>query len=140
MRSIVGAIVGAVSGLLAVLLVMRIGGMLFPVRLDPAISDPMVQLQTAFEQTPLAAKLLIAGAFFAGGLLASLVAKAISGLAWPAWTSAGTMVLFALLVVLVLPLPGWLQAATVLLPLLGGFIGNHMVRHRRSHAAAPADA
>jgi hypothetical protein len=140
MRKVVGAIVGAVVGLLAAMLVIRIGAMLFPVRPDPTIQDRVVQLQTAFAQAPLQAQLFIAGAFFVGGLVAALVAKAISGLAWPAWVAVALVVLFALLVVLVLPLPATIQAATVLLPLIGGLIGNHLVRRRRGDAGRPAPA
>jgi len=49
-----------------------------------------------------------------------------------------------LVTTMILPMPGWLQAIAVAAPLIGGLIGNHLVRERSFAAAVapetPADA
>jgi len=140
MRNIIGLVVGAVVGFAGTAIAVRIGGLLYPVRADPAIADRVTQLREAMAAAPIEAQLFIVGAFFIGGLIAGLVAKAISHANWPGMVAAGIVTLAAVLVMLVLPLPGWIQAAAVILPLVGGMIGNQLVRSRRSEAVATAPA
>ena len=140
MRNIIGLLVGAVAGFAGTGIVVRIGGLLYPVRANPDISDRVTQLREAMAAAPIEAQLFIVAAFFVGGLLAALVAKAIARTNWPGMVAAGIVTLAAILVVLVLPLPGWIQAAAVVLPLVGGMIGNQLVRSRRSETAPTAAA
>ena len=46
------------------------------------------------------------------------------------WTTTAIFVLYVLLTVLILPMPGWLQALSVVAPLAGGLIANHLIPSR----------
>jgi hypothetical protein len=140
MRNIIGLIVGAVAGFAGTGITARIGGMIYPVRADPNIEDRVAQVREAMASAPMEAQLFIVAAFFVGGLVAGLVAKSIARTNWPGMVAAGVLTLAALLVVIVLPLPGWVKAAAVILPLIGGMIGNQLVRSRRIEAAPAVHA
>lgn len=134
MRAVAGIIVGLIAGLLATILVGIVGvGATFtaPAGIDPSNSRQVLE---AFASMPDSSKIALMVAWFAGGLVGALVAKAIARKAWVAWTAAILTAAYVLLNVLVLPMPGWMQALSVVAPLIGGLIGNHLVR------AAPADA
>jgi hypothetical protein len=134
MRAVAGIICGLIAGLIATILVGIVGvGATFtpPDGIDPANSRQVLE---AFGGMPAGSKIAIMLAWFAGGLVGALVAKAIARQAWAAWTVSSLTAAYVLLNVLVLPMPGWMQALSVVAPLIGGLIGNHLVK------AAPAAA
>jgi uncharacterized membrane protein YdcZ (DUF606 family) len=136
----VGAIVaGLIAGFVAMLLIAFIGGMMFP---SSASVDGFnaEQVMAAFPGLPLGAKLSIILSWFGAALTGAAVAKAIAGRSWAAWTVGAVFVVYVLLTILVLPMPGWLQAVAVLAPLAGALIGNHLVRERAIVVAPSAPA
>lgn len=133
MRAVLAVLAGIVAGFVAMILIALAGGMIFPstASVDAYNAE---QIVAAFPTLPTGAKIAIILSWFGGALIGAALAKKMSGADGAAWTTAGIFALYVLLNVLILPMPGWLQAAAVLAPLLGGLIANHLVAAR-----APAD-
>ena len=133
MRAVLGIIVGLLAGFLALILIGTIGvGATYsvPAGVDVYKSREVVELILNMPPGP---KIALLVAVFGGALVGAAVAKRIARRAWAAWTVAGLIALYIVLSVLSLPLAGWMQALVIAAPLLGGFIGNHLVG-----GAAPA--
>jgi hypothetical protein len=131
-------IVGILVGFVAILAVGALGGLLYPstTQIEGITSETVWQLVEAFPNMPLGPKLIIVLSWFAGALVGALAAKRIAGRGWAAWTVAGFFAFYALVTVMILPMPGWLQAIAVAAPLIGGLVGNHLVRERLPVASA----
>ncbi|MEA3043207.1 MAG: hypothetical protein QOH47_1045 [Sphingomonadales bacterium] len=133
MRAVAGIICGLVAGLVVTILVGIIGvGATFtvPAGMDPANTR---QILEAFAGMPPGSQVALAIAWLAGALVGALVAKMIARKAWAAWVVTILMTLYFGLSSLTLPLPIWAKALWIVAPLLGGFIGDRLVR-----AAPPA--
>ncbi|HYN45924.1 MAG TPA: hypothetical protein VES64_04460 [Allosphingosinicella sp.] len=134
MRAIGGILAGLIVGLLVTILIGVVGGIFFPVSAgSPGFSRPQ-QVVDAFAEMPQGLKIVLMLAWFGGTLAGAAVAKRISGSGWVAWTVTGLIAAYVLANVLVLPMPGWMQALSVAAPLLGGFIANHLVGGRTAAA------
>ena len=140
MRGVVAIIIGILVGFVAILTVGVVGGLLFPstTQIEGINSETVWQLVDTFPALPLGPKLVIVLSWFAGALVGAMAAKGIAGRGWAAWTVAGFFAVYALVTVMILPMPGWLQATAVAAPLIGGLIGNHLVRERVPAAATAA--
>ena len=58
-----------------------------------------------------------------------------------AWTVAGFFIVYVLLTLLILPVPIWMQVLAAIGPIVGGFVGNHVVRgHIAPTPETPSDA
>jgi hypothetical protein len=126
MRAVLGIVVGIVAAFVSTFAIAWIGGMLFPsaATIDASSAE---SIAAVFPSLPTGAKAAILLSWFGGGLIGAYAAKKIVGRAWAAWTVAGVTAVFVLLNILVLPMPGWLQAVAVALPLIGGLLANHLV-------------
>lgn len=131
MRAILGILGGLVAGAAAMLALALVGGMMFPA---PGSVDPSrpQQILNAFETLPEGGKWAILISWFGGALVGAAVAKMIVRRDWAAWLVAILFALYVLASVFILPMPAWMQVVAVVLPLIGGFIANHLVK------AAPA--
>lgn len=136
MRAALAIIAGIVAGFAVMVAIALVGGSLFP---GPRIEALNAEAAAAaLPSLPLGAKLTIALSWFGGTLAGAYAAKRIAGAAWAAWTVGGVLTAYVLLTLLVLPMPGWLQALGVVAPLLGALIGNHLVAARPVQPEAPA--
>jgi hypothetical protein len=134
MRAVAGIIVGLIAGLIAAILVGIVGvGATFavPAGIDPANTRQVLQ---AFAGMPPGSQVALAIAWLAGAFVGALVAKAIARKAWAAWTVVLLMTIYFGFGGLTLPLPIWAKALWIAAPLIGGFIGERLVK------AAPAAA
>jgi hypothetical protein len=139
MRAVLGIIGGLVAGVVAIILVGMVGvGMTFsvPPGVDPSNTSQVLE---AFAHAPVATQIAMMAAWFAGGLVGALVARIVTRSRTAAWIVAALIAAYVLANILVLPLPGWVQALWIAAPLLGGLIGNHLVKDRAVETAAPDD-
>lgn len=134
MRPFLAVIVGIVISLVASTLIGMLVGLVFPATVQMR-GFSAESAAAAFGQLPLGLKIGIVLSWFGGALLGALSAKRIAGRGWAAWTVAGLFAVYVLLTVLMLPMPGWMQAVAVVAPLIGGLIANHLVGDRA--AAGP---
>jgi purine-cytosine permease-like protein len=124
MRSVAAIIAGLIAGFIGLALVSVIGEAVFPTNIAVNLRDP-AQIKASFAALPLALKIVTTLGWFATGLVGGLVAKRISGRIWPVWTVAGLFALYVVVNIAVLPMPAWMQAASLAAPLLGAAIAHH---------------
>ena len=135
MRSVAGILVGVIAGFLATILFAVLAISLTATsfgRVD--VGDPR-QVVEAFAAMPDSAKIALMLAWLVGALVGAAIGKMIARKGWVAWTVAALIALYVVLNVLILPLPGWMQALSIAAPLIGGLLANHLVK-----GAAPAGA
>ena len=147
MRAVLAIVVGLVAGLVGTIVIgiFAIGAFAGsgdgPARVDMADTRAVIEV---FEQLPEGAKLGMMLAWFVGGFAGAAIAKLIERRAFVAWTVAALIGAYVLANVFVLPMPGWMQALSIVAPLLGGLVANHLIASRAPAAAAspipPADA
>ena len=129
MRAFGGLVGGLVAGFLVMILVGFIGGLMFPMGAQMDATNAQ-QIQATFGAASLGAKFMVVLSWASGALAGAIVAKKVSGADWAAWAIAVVFALYVLASVFVLPMPGWLQALAVALPLVGGYIATRHVRAR----------
>ncbi|HEV2815856.1 MAG TPA: hypothetical protein VGW40_01335 [Allosphingosinicella sp.] len=135
MRAVAGIIVGVIAGFVATILFAILAISLTAPsvgRVD--VADPR-QVVEAFAAMPQSAKIALMAAWLVGALVGAAIGKLIARRGWVAWTIAALIALYVVLNVLILPLPGWMQALSIAAPLIGGLLANHLVKD-----AAPAVA
>jgi hypothetical protein len=134
MRAVLAIIAGIAAGFAAMFVIAYLGGLIFPAttRIDAMTPE---QVAAAFTALPMGAKIAIIVSWFGGALVGAGVAKKISGAGWAAWTVGGLFVLYVIVTVFILPMPGWLQVTAVLAPLIGALLGNHFVPARADATA-----
>lgn len=69
-------------------------------------------------------------AYFLGALVGGIAAGIIADRVWPAWAIAVLVTLGVIWTIADLPQPFWVQVASVIAPLVAGFLGAHFVRSR----------
>jgi hypothetical protein len=142
MRAVLGLLGGLVAGAVAMGVFALIGGLLYPsdIAINPSRPQEIIE---AFGGLPMGAKIAMILSWFAGALIGAAVAKLIVRQGWAAWTITALFALYVLVTVLILPMPGWMQTAAIVAPLIGGLIANHLVKGAPRAAdieAAPPEA
>jgi uncharacterized membrane protein YeaQ/YmgE (transglycosylase-associated protein family) len=130
MRGFLGIVAGLVGAVAAAMLISFIGGLLMPsapVRVDMSSVEGV---RAAYASLGTDAQLLGIISWAGGGLVGALIAKRLIGRPWAAWTIAGLTEAYMLVNVLMLPMPGWMQVVALILPLIAGFLANHLVANR----------
>jgi hypothetical protein len=128
MRAVAGIVVGLIAGLIAAVLVgiVALGATFSP----PPGTDAtnLREVAQIFMNVPQATLLALAAAWLAGGFVGALVAKLIARQAWVAWAVALVVAIYFGLNAFSLLMPLWVQALWIAAPLLGGLLGNLLVR------------
>ena len=139
MRAVAGIVAGLIAGFVATILIGIVGiGMTYTPPAGMNASNPAVVME-AFASMPTAAKMSLMIAWFGGGLVGAALAKLIAGRSWAAWTVTLLIGAYVVLNSIVLPLPAWMQALSIAAPLVGGLIGNHLVRERAAAVVADGE-
>ena len=135
-RIIVGIALGTLTAFVVLFLVELLGHMAYPLPDDLDLRNPEASGQVV-AAIPFGAKLFVILAWFAGALAGGVMAKRICRRSWAAWPVAGLVACAAVVNVMMIPHPVWMQISTVLAPLLGGLAASHLVEPgvRKSEAA-----
>jgi hypothetical protein len=135
MRAVLAIVVGIVVAFAAQTGADIVNNLLYP----PPVADmfDLEQVARAMANRPAPALLLGALAYLIGALAGGIVGKLIWRHKAAAWTPAVVLALMALIIAFNLPMPGWAMFATLIAPLLGGLIANHLVK---SAPPAPVEA
>jgi hypothetical protein len=128
MRATLAVIAGILAGFAAMMAVSFAGSSLFPIVAPPTSGNPIEQATAAFSHASTALKLCYVLAWFVGGLVAAFVAKRIVPSGRVAWTAAAILTVLIAINMFILPYPVWMEIANIVAPLLGGLVGNHLVR------------
>jgi uncharacterized membrane protein len=125
MLRIIGGIVAGIAAVFATTLILELlAHQLFPVRAD---GEPL----------PIGIQLFVVFAWFAASTIGGVLAGRITGARWAVWVIAIFCAATGLATVLMFPHPVWMQIASVVAPLIGGFAATHFVTFQAA-AAAPA--
>ena len=133
-RTIGGLAAGAVAGFLTIWAIEMIGHLFYPIRSDISIGN-REQLAALIRGLPLGAQAFVVAAWLGGAVVGGAVAYRISGRRWAAWAIAGLVALAAILNILMIPHPEWMQVGAVVAPLIGGLVAAHLGRPKASNAA-----
>ena len=123
-------IVGLVAAMLTVFVIEWLGHLLFPMSSDVELHDPEKTAQARAE-IPLAARLLVVLAWFAGALAGGFIADRIGRSASLAWVIAALLIVAGIVNILMIPQPVWMQIAAIASPLLGGLAAARLAATRR---------
>ena len=125
-RIVVGMALGIVAAFATIVLVELLGHMAYPLPDDLDLRNPEASGQ-GVAAIPLPAKLVVIFAWLAGALVGGAVAKRICRRWWAAWAIAALVAGAAVVNVMMIPHPVWMQISAVLAPLLGGLAASHLV-------------
>ena len=133
MRAVLGLIVGLVVAFATMMLFALVGNLVFPVNsaVDPRNTQ---QVSAAFSNASSAAQLVVIVSWFVGALAGAAAAKLIARRSWPAWTVAILLTLYVVASIFLLPMAGWMQVVAVILPLVAGYIADHIPSRPRPAA------
>lgn len=138
MRAILGILAGLVAVAATMMLVSLIGSQVVPT--PPAMNTSSVEsIKATYAALGTETWVLMLLTWFLGALAGAFVAKKIVGRSWAAWTLSGLILAYLLLTVLMLPMPGWMQAAALAAPIVAGFIANRLVPDRDGEPADEPD-
>jgi hypothetical protein len=129
MRGLLGVLVGLVVAVAVAMLTSLLGALVLGAPPSVDMSSPASIKETYASLTP-AQQFLGVGGWALGALAGAYAAKRNSGRSWAAWTVAVLISVYQLLSVAVLPMPAYMQALSLALPIAGGFIANRMVPER----------
>ncbi|TMJ20226.1 MAG: hypothetical protein E6G92_10880 [Alphaproteobacteria bacterium] len=128
MRAVLGIVAGLIAGYLVLILIGIVAvGATYSVPHDVNLYNSRQVVELVLNM-PAGPKIGLLVAIFGGTLAGAALAKLISRQAWPAWTVTIVYAILAGLGVMPFPIAAWMQAVTVAAPLLGGLIGNHLVK------------
>jgi hypothetical protein len=138
LRIIVGIALGTLTAFVVLFLIELLGHMAYPLPDDLDLRNPEASGQVV-AAIPLPAKLVVILAWIAGTLVGGVVAKRICRRWWAAWPVAGLVACAAIVNVMMIPHPVWMQISAVLAPLLGALAASHLVAPR-THKPEAVDA
>ena len=141
MRAVLGIIVGLIAGLVVAVVagVVAVGATFsLPQGLDPTDGDQVGMVFAAMSTTT---QIALAIVWLLTAFTAAFVAKLVSRSAAAAWVAALLYTAYFAFDAFLLPLhlPFAIAALWVVAPLIGGLIGNQLVRGRPAPAAATTD-
>lgn len=127
LKLILAIAVGIVAAFVTIFVVEMVWHRFFPLPAGVDFNDP-AQLATMMERLPLSNKLAAVGAWFLGALAGAYVANRIALRALAGGIVAVAVVLAAYVNMAMIPHPGWMWTAGVLLPLAAGWIAQRATR------------
>lgn len=134
MRATLAVIAGIFAGFAAMMAISFVGTQMFPLMAPRTSGDAIEQATAAFAHATMGLKLSLVIAWFVGGLVAAAVAKLIAPSGRVAWTAVAILTVLTAINIFILPYPVWMEIANVVMPLLGGLVGNHLVGARAEQA------
>ena len=128
MRILLAVIVGAVVAFACIMGIEFVGHAVYPPPPDIDLNDPE-QAARYLGTAPAAVLGFVAAAWFVGALAGAWVATAIARRAIAGWIVALLVLAGCIAILILLPgHPGWMWAAAVLLPLIGGWLAQRLAK------------
>jgi hypothetical protein len=127
LRRIVGTVVGLVVAMAAIGAFELLGRQLFPPPPGTDMSDP-AQIARVVERLSTGLKISVVFAWFAGTVAGGWAGLAVSRWRALPWIVAGGVILGAIANYVAIPHPLWMQAAGILLPIVGAWLVLHLTR------------
>lgn len=137
MRKLLGVGAGVIAAFLLIALLETIGTTIYPLpaELESMESADSAAIAAAIAEIPLPAKILVVVGWLVGTLGGAWLALRISDWRWSGWIVAALVIAAGLVNVALLPHPFWMQASTVAMPLVGGWLAARL--HRKPYPGEP---
>lgn len=132
MRRIIAIIVGLVVAVAVIDISWGLAARWFPSPIDPNSDAEMLAYYVV--RMPIGGQLLVSGGWFVAGLMAAFAALRISQWRPAGWVVGGLIIALGVWNLTQLAQPLWMQAMSVVAPLLGCFLAE-----RHFHRARPGD-
>jgi len=110
LRKILGAIAGAVLGVVVIMAIQALGHMLFPAPGDINLSDPDT-LAVSMDRMPLGSKISVVAAWTLGPLIGGIAGGRIAQARWASWIPGGLTALGLVANAFAIPHPLWMLIA-----------------------------
>lgn len=128
LKILLGLIVGVVAAFATVFVLEWIAHQIFPgVRVEGPVPSPI----------PVGMQLFVLAAYVIASAVGGLVGGRIADRRWVAWAVAIVVTAAAVATIFMVDQAVWMQIASVVAPLAGGFIATHLLRGRSD--ATPAE-
>ena len=131
LRKTLGAIAGAIIGVVVIMTIQALGHALFPAPMDINLSDPDA-IAVAMDRIPLASKLMVVIAWFAGPLIGGVVGGRLARARWASWIPGGLTGLGLVLNAFAIPHPLWMLIAGALGIAVATYLADRFSAPRRS--------
>jgi hypothetical protein len=138
-RTILGLVAGTVTAFACVFLVETIGHLVYPVPADLGTGNED-QMAAFVRGLPLGALAFVAAGWFLGALAGGSVAAVISRRRWASWLIGGLVAAAAIVTILMIPHPEWMQVSALIVPLLGATLGGHFAARNQAPERSPTGA
>ncbi len=125
MRIVLGVVAGLAVAFLCVMGIEAIGHSLYPPPAGLDLTNP-ADVERLMAVAPVAALVFVVLAWFIGALLGAWTANAIARRGLAGWLVAGLVVVAGVATMLMIPHPGWMWAAGILLPLLAAWLAQRL--------------
>lgn len=137
MRKLLGVVAGVIVAFLLIAVIETIGTTIYPLpsELESMESAASAALVAAMAEVPLPAKMLMVAGWLVGTLGGAWLALRISDWRWSGWIVAALVIAVGLANIMLLPLPYWMQASAVAMPLAGGWLAVRL--HRKPYPGEP---
>ncbi|MEO6215579.1 MAG: hypothetical protein ABIO86_06085 [Sphingomonas sp.] len=134
MRKVLGIIIGAVTALAIFAALGWISDQFYPPTLDIDIADETTLASIIADKT-MVEKLLWVAPWLLASFGGAWLALRISDWKWAGWIVSALILVIALMGILDLPHPLWMQACAVALPILGGWLAARI--HHKPYPGEP---
>lgn len=125
MKIVLGVVAGLVVAFLCVMGIEAIGHSLYPPPAGLDLTNP-ADVERLMAMAPAAALAFVVLAWFVGALLGAWTANAIAKRGLAGWLVAGLVVAAGVATMLMIPHPGWMWAAGILLPLVAAWLAQRL--------------
>ncbi|HYD37565.1 MAG TPA: hypothetical protein VEA60_08125 [Allosphingosinicella sp.] len=126
-RIVLGTVAGIVVAFATVFAIDLAGHQIYPLPSDLNLDD-YEAVGAYVEARPAGATAFVLLGWLLGAADGGLVAALTSRRAWTVWPVAGAVAATGIVAVLMIPHPAFMQIATVVVPLLGGFVASLIAR------------
>ena len=134
MRKLLGIVIGTVAALAIVAAIGWFSDQFYPPTLDIDIAD-QATIASVIAGKTLAEKLLWIAPWLLSSFGGAWLALRISDWTWAGWIVSSLVLVIAVLGLIDLPHPLWMQASAVVLPILGGWLAARL--HHKPYPGEP---
>jgi hypothetical protein len=134
MRRALGIVLGTIAAMLVIYAIELVAQFLYPFP-DTVETANRADLAVVMDGVPVAAKLLVVTAWFAGAFCGSWLALRVSDWRWSGWIVVLFLIAGGVANLVAIPHPLWMQVASIAAPIAGGWIARRM--HHKPYRGEP---
>jgi hypothetical protein len=134
MRRALGTVMGTIAAMLLIWAIELVAHRLYPFP-DTIETASRAELAAVMDSISTTAKAIVVFAWFTGAFCGAWLALRISDWRWSGWIVVLLLIAGGIANLIAIPHPLWMQAATVAVPILGGWIARRL--HHKPYRGEP---